>query len=245
MSDRKFLRASLGDGLVFFCHRLDEVTISLVKNSPHWTAFRSIDQDIRRLQPDDHINHFETVVQELSLIEPNSTQGCARALTHLLDARVIGNREVVQAMRLATGSSCAFRSGFVWVGGDHPTQAWYVAPPSSDVPRLMKNLMDFISDTRVPVCAKAIIAYVQLLHIHPFADGNGRVARAIFIALFARELRQGRLGTRTLIKLLQFRGMRMDGAKHELLNTGSWESCFSVYVNAVRAEVEIAGGEVC
>lgn len=51
-------------------------------------------------------------------------------------------------------------------------------PNSTKVPELMKDLSDWLSlPSVIPV--KAIEAHYRLVSIHPFADGNGRVARLL------------------------------------------------------------------
>lgn len=54
--------------------------------------------------------------------------------------------------------------------------------PDSDLPRLMKEYVEFINSRRVqnehPVI-KALLAHFFLVTIHPFGDGNGRVSRLV------------------------------------------------------------------
>lgn len=54
--------------------------------------------------------------------------------------------------------------------------------PYSDLPRLMKEYVEFISSRRVqnehPVI-RALLAHFFLVTIHPFGDGNGRVSRLV------------------------------------------------------------------
>lgn len=56
----------------------------------------------------------------------------------------------------------------------------YTPPPAHDVPIMMAELVDFLSsegDTH-PVLVGGI-AQFQLVHIHPFLDGNGRTSRLL------------------------------------------------------------------
>jgi len=56
----------------------------------------------------------------------------------------------------------------------------YVAPSSTDVGNLMDYFLLWInSDTQSNVIYKAAIAHLWFLLIHPYDDGNGRIARAI------------------------------------------------------------------
>lgn len=78
-----------------------------------------------------------------------------------------------------------FRSYSVGVGT-------YRGPDFSDVPQLMKQLCDwlnseyFLIDKDQPIInsiIKAIIAHLYIAWIHPFGDGNGRVARILEFAI--------------------------------------------------------------
>ena len=63
----------------------------------------------------------------------------------------------------------------------------YVAPPSAKVPELMARFLTWLNDdeTLAPVY-KAAVAHLYFVLIHPFDDGNGRIARAITDYVLAR-----------------------------------------------------------
>lgn len=54
-------------------------------------------------------------------------------------------------------------------------------PPSGDVPDLMRQLGDWLATTpgRLAPPVVAALAHLEFVAIHPFNDGNGRVARAL------------------------------------------------------------------
>ena len=53
-------------------------------------------------------------------------------------------------------------------------------PPPSDVPPLMRELVDWLrAETAVHPVLVAGVAQFQLVHIHPFVDGNGRTSRLL------------------------------------------------------------------
>ena len=61
----------------------------------------------------------------------------------------------------------------------------FVAPPSSLVPKLMNDLYDFINYYKNeihPIILSSIFHY-EIIFIHPFQDGNGRLARFMQTAL--------------------------------------------------------------
>ena len=69
----------------------------------------------------------------------------------------------------------------------------YIPPEASDVPSLMKELVNWVNETNsLPIPLKAGIVSYQLLTIHPFDDGNGRTSRALssyFLALGNYDLK--------------------------------------------------------
>ncbi len=56
----------------------------------------------------------------------------------------------------------------------------YTPPPAHDVPELMRELVEWLnaSGSVHPVLSSAV-AQFQLVHIHPFLDGNGRTSRLL------------------------------------------------------------------
>lgn len=76
----------------------------------------------------------------------------------------------------------------VWIGGGSlsPHDADFIPPHHERVPELMRDLLDFIDRTDVPVLAQAAIAHAQFETIHPFPDGNGRTGRALIHAMLHR-----------------------------------------------------------
>jgi Fic family protein len=56
----------------------------------------------------------------------------------------------------------------------------YMPPPPGDVPALMQDLVAWLgSESAVHPVLVAGIAHFQLVHIHPFVDGNGRSSRLL------------------------------------------------------------------
>ena len=65
----------------------------------------------------------------------------------------------------------------------------YRPPPASAVPGLVNELSEWLGSgdsTRHPVI-RAAMAHLSLVSIHPFRDGNGRVARVVQSLVLARE----------------------------------------------------------
>lgn len=73
----------------------------------------------------------------------------------------------------------------------------YLAPPPDDCEHLLRQFCDWLNDASVPSLdypdydlawsvVKAVVAHVYFAWIHPYGDGNGRMARLIEQALLLR-----------------------------------------------------------
>ena len=60
-------------------------------------------------------------------------------------------------------------------------------PPWELVPELISDLCEFANDDSLPAVVQAAIAHAQFETIHPFADGNGRVGRALIHLILRRR----------------------------------------------------------
>lgn len=76
-----------------------------------------------------------------------------------------------------------------WIGGSdwHPLDAQFVPPPPELVPRLMDDLVTYADiGTHGPLLQAALV-HAQFETIHPYADGNGRVGRALLHTVLTRR----------------------------------------------------------
>ena len=54
----------------------------------------------------------------------------------------------------------------------------FVAPPENMVPTLMNDLFEWLrKDKETPILIKSCVFHYEFVFIHPFGDGNGRIAR--------------------------------------------------------------------
>ena len=90
------------------------------------------------------------------------------------------HKRLVQSVRGGAGGPGEYRSIQNFVANSSTGEIVYTPPPPSDVAPLMRDLVDWLRDetTIHPVLA-AGIAQFQLVHIHPFLDGNGRTSRLL------------------------------------------------------------------
>lgn len=63
-------------------------------------------------------------------------------------------------------------------------EVWFVPPPADELPARMELMLAFAndgnSDKFFHPLVRAIVLHFWLAYLHPFADGNGRMARALF-----------------------------------------------------------------
>ncbi|MEJ7797656.1 MAG: Fic family protein [Solirubrobacteraceae bacterium] len=69
--------------------------------------------------------------------------------------------------------------------GVHPA---YTGPDGDDVPGLMTEVVDWLErgDLDTHVAVRAAMAHLHVVSVHPFADGNGRIARIVQSLVLAR-----------------------------------------------------------
>jgi Fic family protein len=87
-----------------------------------------------------------------------------------------------------------WRPGPVYVYDEERQERVYEGPPSDDVPRFIHELVESLDDDFIGrqsdaphVIVRAAMAHLNLVMIHPFKDGNGRMARCLQTYVLARE----------------------------------------------------------
>lgn len=82
-----------------------------------------------------------------------------------------------------------YRPGFIQVVNEKSGDAVYVAPDAETVDGLLSELVAYLhgEGPRSPPVVRAAMAHLNLTMIHPFSDGNGRMARALQTFVLARE----------------------------------------------------------
>ncbi|WP_047223057.1 Fic family protein [Protofrankia coriariae] len=114
-----------------------------------------------------------------------------QAVTDAAQGRTITVDGIVDLQRtlLPEHSGIGPRTVQTWLGGSewNPLDAAFVPPPASAVEGLLADLATYASDGRHPALILAGLVHAQFETIQPFADGNGRVGRALIHALLARR----------------------------------------------------------
>lgn len=126
-------------------------------------------------QPDDvrellnYRDAFELVAQYLESGEP-ITEGLIREI----------HRRLVVGVRGEAGDPGRYRTIQNQVVNSVTRAVIYTPPPPQEVPALMRELVLWLrQETAIHPVLQAGIAQFQLVHIHPFVDGNGRTSRLL------------------------------------------------------------------
>ena len=81
-----------------------------------------------------------------------------------------------------------WRPGHIYVVNEATDERVYEGPDAGNVPRLIDDLIAYLnSPSECHVFVKAAMAHLNLTMIHPFKDGNGRMARALQTLVLSRE----------------------------------------------------------
>jgi Fic family protein len=75
----------------------------------------------------------------------------------------------------------------VYVVRESTGEQTYEGPPVEDVPELIAAMIEELEGSDAPVLVRAAMAHLNLVMVHPFRDGNGRMARAMQTLILARE----------------------------------------------------------
>jgi len=81
-----------------------------------------------------------------------------------------------------------WRAGTIYVRNDQSGQIVYEAPDAGEVPALMSEIVQSLAEpSDTPAMVRAAMAHLNLVMVHPFRDGNGRMARCLQTLVLARE----------------------------------------------------------
>jgi Fic family protein len=80
-----------------------------------------------------------------------------------------------------------WRPGSVSVRKEDTGEVVYEGPDVEMVPGLIEDLMEQLQDGEADAIVRAAMAHLNLTMIHPFSDGNGRMARALQTLVIVRQ----------------------------------------------------------
>jgi Fic family protein len=113
-----------------------------------------------------------------------------------------------------------WRPGTIYVHREATNEIVYEGPPADDVPKLIAEMLRDLEEDDAPVVVKAAMAHLNLAMVHPFSDGNGRMARCLQTLVLARD----RVVAPVFSSIEEFLGRNTDSyyAVLEDVGAGSW-----------------------
>lgn len=128
----------------------------------------------------------------------NAVSGYRRAMTYVLQLaqdehfeytpQILRSLHFMMTEYTLDASPGLWRPGPIWIRNDATGDIVYEGPPHDEVPELVDELTrDLSSDEQTPVLIKAAMAHLNLVMIHPFRDGNGRMSRCLQTLVLARD----------------------------------------------------------
>lgn len=128
-----------------------------------------------------------------------AVEGYRTALTYVLqladDQHFAFNEELVRGLHYMmlsydpTKNPGRWRPGPIFVRREPSGERVYEGPDAELVPKLMREFVEDVQDPHrpVPVIVRAAMAHLNLVMIHPFSDGNGRMGRTVQTLVLARD----------------------------------------------------------
>lgn len=111
----------------------------------------------------------------------NAMQAAIDSARDLSPASILRmHRELTEGVLPDAG---CFRREWVWVGGESPVTAVFVAPRWEDVEPAIDDVVAFARRQDMDPTVQAAIAHAQFETVHPFTDGNGRTGRALVTSI--------------------------------------------------------------
>lgn len=135
-----------------------------------------------------------------------------------IDVRTIRACHYIMMRRDPGSRPGNWRPGQVWVRADDGAVA-YVPPPRDRLEDLMEELTGSLAQKDVPVLAAAAMAHLNLVMIHPFRDGNGRMARCLQTFVLAA----GGIGEPVFSSIEEYLGRNTDSYYRVLQEVGGGE----------------------
>jgi Fic family protein len=131
--------------------------------------------------------------------DARAVEGYRRAMTYVLqlaeDEHFTYNAAVIRSLHFMMteydlhASPGLWRPAQIFVRNEASGDVVYEGPDHGDVPALVDTLVAALeaSESEQPVLVRAAMAHLNLVMIHPFRDGNGRMSRALQTLVLARE----------------------------------------------------------
>ncbi len=134
-----------------------------------------------------------------------------------LDASAVRGMHFMMLSHDLAKSPGSYRQGVVYVHDETTGENVYEGPPAKEVPDLVGELMDQLAEGgEVDPLVQAAMAHLNLVMIHPFRDGNGRMARALQTLVLSR----GEIGEPAFSSIEEWLGSNTEDYYRVLAATG-------------------------
>jgi Fic family protein len=194
--------------------RIDEVRNSLryaVSSPKKWTGLLRRNTFARAIRASNSIEGYDVTIEDAVAAvegeEPleagaeawNAVVGYRNAMTYILqlsddphfryDEALLRSLHYMMLSHDFTKNPGRWRPGSIYVRREPSGEIVYEGPGADDVPSLTSELVAALNatDPAIPVMIAAAMAHLNLVMIHPFSDGNGRMARALQTLVLVRE----------------------------------------------------------
>lgn len=189
-------------------HAIREQLASSLRAPKRWTGGLRRTTQARAIQGSNSIEGYTVTEQDAAAVEdepPLSADertwaeiiGYRRVLTYVLnlaaepgfaiDESVLRSMHFMLLEHDLSKSPGRYRGGPVYVHDDKQNRNVYEGPDAARVPDLMRALVVGLGDSFGNAMVRAAMAHLNFVMIHPFRDGNGRMARALQTMVLARD----------------------------------------------------------
>lgn len=139
----------------------------------------------------------EPVEADEDAVAWEATVACRRAMTYVLnlhddphfafDPALLKSLHFMLVEYDLDAMPGRWRPGPVFVNDTATGDIVYEGPEADLVPGLINELVDVLEDGAGPALVRGAMAHLNLVMIHPYKDGNGRMARVLQSLVLARE----------------------------------------------------------
>jgi Fic family protein len=128
----------------------------------------------------------------------HAVMGYRRAMTYVLQlaedehfelsAHLIRSLHFMMAEYDLGASPGLWRQGPIWIRNDSTGEVVYEGPDAEQVPELVDDLVAQLAlHQDAPPIVRGAMAHLNLVMVHPFRDGNGRMSRCLQTLVLARD----------------------------------------------------------
>ena len=187
-----------------------QLRFNINQNPVRWTGFLRRNTFARAMQGSNSIEGIDASLDEAVAIVDNEKPetieeenyaallGYRNAMTYVLqlhdDPYFVLQPQVIKSLHFImlsydmTKSPGQWRNGEIFVVREKSGERVYKGPDAALVPTLMESLVAQVDDASdIDPMIQGAMAHLNLAMIHPFKDGNGRMARALQTLVMARN----------------------------------------------------------